>query len=92
MNSKQETKDLDLKGSFAGRPLRDRVGFVVNGLNAASAVATITTAEAAGVKQIWMTQSPSNPDTITIFASAAAKTSTVPDWEQLLFQLIHVIH
>ena len=72
-------KDSDLQGSFAGhhQPLRERVGLVVDGINAAAAVTTITTAEAAGVRQIWMTQGPSNPDTTTIFASAAAKTSTV---------------
>jgi alkanesulfonate monooxygenase SsuD/methylene tetrahydromethanopterin reductase-like flavin-dependent oxidoreductase (luciferase family) len=47
-------------------------------MNAAAAVTTIGTAEEAGVRQIWMTQGPSNPDTLTIFAAAtAAKTSTV---------------
>jgi alkanesulfonate monooxygenase SsuD/methylene tetrahydromethanopterin reductase-like flavin-dependent oxidoreductase (luciferase family) len=74
-------QDSDLQGSFAGhhhhQPLRERVGLVVDGMNAAAAVTTITTAEAAGVRQIWMTQSPFSPDTTTIFASAAAKTSIV---------------
>jgi alkanesulfonate monooxygenase SsuD/methylene tetrahydromethanopterin reductase-like flavin-dependent oxidoreductase (luciferase family) len=72
-------QDSDIKGSFEGhhQPLRERVGLVVDGINAAAAVTTITTAEAAGVRQIWMTQSPFSPDTTTIFASAAAKTSAV---------------
>ncbi len=72
-------QDSDLQDSFAGhhQPLRERVGLVVDGVNAAAAVTTITTAEAAGVRQIWMTQGPFSPDTTTIFASAAAKTSIV---------------
>jgi F420-dependent oxidoreductase-like protein len=78
MDSKQEIKDSTMQGSFADRPpLRERIGLVVDGMNAAAAVTTIGTAEEAGVRQIWMTQSPSNPDTLTIFAAAAAKTSTV---------------
>jgi alkanesulfonate monooxygenase SsuD/methylene tetrahydromethanopterin reductase-like flavin-dependent oxidoreductase (luciferase family) len=80
MDSKHEIKDSTMQGSFADRPpLRERIGLVVDGMNAAAAVTTITTAEAAGVRQVWMTQSPSNPDTLTIFAAVAtaAKTSTV---------------
>ena len=48
-------QDSDLHGSFAGhhhQPIRERVGLVINGMNAAAAVTTITTAEAAGVRQI----------------------------------------
>ena len=93
MNSKNEIKDSDLQGSFADRPpLRERVGLVVDGTNAAAAVTTIATAEEAGVRQIWMTQGPSNPDTLTIFAAAAAQNIYNTIWELLLFQLIHVIH
>jgi alkanesulfonate monooxygenase SsuD/methylene tetrahydromethanopterin reductase-like flavin-dependent oxidoreductase (luciferase family) len=82
MNGENEVKDTSLQGSFAGqRPIRERVGLVVDGTNAAEAVTTIATAEAAGVRQIWMTQSPSNPDTLTTFAASAsasaAKTSTI---------------
>ncbi len=52
-------QDSDLQYSFAGRhqTLRERVGLVVDGINAAAAVTTITTAEASGVRQIWMTES-----------------------------------
>lgn len=54
-----------------------RVGLVVDGTNAAVAVKTIMAAEAAGVQQIWMTQSALAPDTLTIFAAAATQTTTV---------------
>ena len=56
---------------------RERVGLVIDGTNAAAAVKTIATAEAAGVRQIWMTQPPSSPDTLTTLAAAAIKTSTI---------------
>ncbi len=75
MDSKN-VKDSALQGSFTGLPARERVGLVVDGTNAAAAVTTIATAEAAGVRQIWMTQGPSNPDTLTIFAAAAAAAKT----------------
>lgn len=55
MNSNHEIKNSDLKGSIAGRPLRERVGLVIDGMNAVTAVTTIVTAEVSGVKQIWMT-------------------------------------
>lgn len=59
------------------RPVRERVGLVVNGANAAIAVNTIIAAEAAGIRQIWMAQPPNLPDALTTLAAAAAKTSTI---------------
>jgi F420-dependent oxidoreductase-like protein len=59
------------------RPTRERVGLVVYGADAMTVVSTIVTAEAAGVRQIWMTQLASAPDTLTIFAAAAARTTSV---------------
>lgn len=56
---------------------RERVGLVVDGANAASAVKTIVAAEASGVRQIWMVQPPSGPDTLTTLSAAATKTSTI---------------
>jgi alkanesulfonate monooxygenase SsuD/methylene tetrahydromethanopterin reductase-like flavin-dependent oxidoreductase (luciferase family) len=56
---------------------RERVGLVVDGANAASAVKTIVAAEAARVRQIWMVQPPSGPDTLTTLSAAATKTSTI---------------
>jgi F420-dependent oxidoreductase-like protein len=59
------------------RPARERVGLAVSGINAAAAVSTIVAAEAAGVRQTWMIQTPPNPDTLTIFAAAAVQTTSV---------------
>ncbi|GAC1408395.1 MAG: TIGR03564 family F420-dependent LLM class oxidoreductase [Ktedonobacteraceae bacterium] len=59
------------------RPLRERVGLVVSGTDTKAAVATIVAAEAAGVHQIWMTQSTPLPDTLTTFAAAAVQTTHV---------------
>jgi F420-dependent oxidoreductase-like protein len=55
----------------------ERVGLVIPGENAVTAVKTITEAEEAGVRQIWMTHSPYLPDSLTILAAAATKTSTI---------------
>ena len=59
------------------RPIRERVGLIVDGANAAAAVKTIVAAEDVGVRQIWMAQPPNLPDALTTFAAAAAKTSTI---------------
>ena len=56
---------------------RERVGLVVDGANAAAAIKTIVAAEASGVRQIWMVQPPSGPDTLTTLSAAATKTSTI---------------
>lgn len=61
----------------SSRPARERVGLIVDGANSAAAVNTIAAAEDAGVRQIWMLQPPNLPDTLTTYAAAAAKTSTV---------------
>lgn len=50
----------------AAKSARDRVGLLVNGMEAASAVVSIKAAEAAGVRQVWMTQSTPAPDALTI--------------------------
>jgi F420-dependent oxidoreductase-like protein len=59
------------------RPARERIGLVVTGADAAAVVATITAAEAAGVRQIWMTQGAPAPDTLAIFAAAAVRTTSI---------------
>jgi F420-dependent oxidoreductase-like protein len=71
------TKDSGLQVSPSRPPTRERVGLVIDGTNAAATVKTIAAAEAAGVRQIWMVQPPSGPDTLTTLAAAAIKTSTV---------------
>jgi F420-dependent oxidoreductase-like protein len=71
-------EDLGFQVSPSRLPTtRERVGLVVDGANAASAVKTIVAAEAAGVRQIWMVQPPSGPDTLTTLSAVATKTSTV---------------
>ena len=61
----------------SSRPIRERVGLIIDGANATAAVKSIVAAEAAGVRQIWMTQPPNLPDVLTTYAAAAAKTSTI---------------
>ncbi len=59
------------------RPIRERVGLVIYGADAAAAARHIIAAEAAGVHQVWMTQGTPAPDTLTLFAAAAVQTTTV---------------
>lgn len=59
------------------QPMRERVGLVVFGSDAAAAVKNIVDAEDTGVHQVWMTQGTPAPDTMTLFAAAAVKTTTV---------------
>jgi F420-dependent oxidoreductase-like protein len=61
----------------SSRPIRERVGLIVEGVNSAAAVKTIIAAEDVGVRQIWMLQPPNLPDVLTTFAAAASKTSSV---------------
>lgn len=58
------------------QPIRERVGLVVAGPDAAATVAAIVAAEAAGVRQVWMTQITS-ADTLTLYAAAAAQTKSI---------------
>jgi hypothetical protein len=71
------TKNSGFQVPSSLRPTRERVGLIVDGTNAAAAVKTIAAAEAAGVRQIWMVQSPWSPDILTTFAAATTKTSSV---------------
>src|SRR6266487_45432 len=61
----------------SSKPTRERVGLVVNGANASTAVSTIVAAEASGIRQVWMIQTPSVPDTLTIFAAVAMQTTSM---------------
>ncbi len=58
-------------------PERERVGLAVARLDTATLIQTIRAAEAAGVRQVWSTQSPLQADTLTVFAAAAAQTRTI---------------
>lgn len=59
------------------KTVRDRVGLVVAGANSRAVIELIVAAEAAGVGQVWMTQEAAAPDTLTIFAAAAGRTTTI---------------
>ena len=50
------TKHSDLQVTPSRPPIRECVGLIVNGTNAAATIKTIVAAETAGVKQIWMVQ------------------------------------
>ena len=71
------TKDSGLQVSSSRRLIRERIGLIVNGTNAATAIKTIVASEAVGVQQIWMTNIPWSPDVLTTFAAAAIKTSRI---------------
>ena len=55
---------------------RERVGLAIYGTDSAETLSAIAAAEAAGVRQVWMTQSTPAPDTLTIFATAAMRTTS----------------
>ena len=56
---------------------RSRIGLVIEARETAAAITAIADAEAAGVEQIWMTQSPPTLDTLTLFAAAATRTTHI---------------
>jgi alkanesulfonate monooxygenase SsuD/methylene tetrahydromethanopterin reductase-like flavin-dependent oxidoreductase (luciferase family) len=58
-------------------PARERVGLAVARLDTATLVQTVIAAEAAGVRQVWSTQSALQADTLTTFVAAVMRTSTV---------------
>jgi hypothetical protein len=60
------------------RPARERVGLALDETEAATAaVEHIRAAEVAGVRQVWMGQPPTGPDTLTVLAAAAVRTTTI---------------
>jgi F420-dependent oxidoreductase-like protein len=71
------TNNKNSQVASSPRPIRERIGLIIDGANTAAAVNAIVTAESAGVLRIWMSQPPIWPDALTTFAAAAAKTSTV---------------
>jgi F420-dependent oxidoreductase-like protein len=54
-----------------------RAGLAIRGPNAAVTLAAIVRAEEIGVPAIWSTVGGTNPDAVTLFAAAAAKTSRI---------------
>lgn len=72
-----QDKDTASAQTHEQQSIRDRVGLLITGTDAAAAIATIRAAEGAGVRQVWMTQGTPAPDTLTLFAAAAVETSSV---------------
>jgi len=56
---------------------RERIGISIAGPDPAALVGIIEAAEAAGVTQLWMTQTPVSPDALTVYAAAFQRTTTV---------------
>lgn len=56
---------------------RERIGISLAAAPAPALVDAIVEAEAAGVSQLWMTQNPISNDTLTIFAAALGRTSSI---------------
>lgn len=56
---------------------RGHIGLAIPSGTAYEAVESIVAAEAAGVRQVWMTQAGLAPDTLMIFAAAAMRTERV---------------
>lgn len=61
----------------AARPARERVGMSINAPSPLALLDVIGEAEAAGVAQLWMTQNPVSPDTLTVFAAALIRTEQI---------------
>lgn len=55
-------------------PARERIGLAVARLDSATMLKTFIAAEAAGVRQVWSTQSPLQADTLTVFAATVMQT------------------
>jgi F420-dependent oxidoreductase-like protein len=70
----------DSRTAYSSSPLsnlRERVGIAVGASDAAVLLEYIAEAEACGVRQLWMTQSPTSFDTLSIYAAAFARTQHI---------------
>jgi alkanesulfonate monooxygenase SsuD/methylene tetrahydromethanopterin reductase-like flavin-dependent oxidoreductase (luciferase family) len=80
VNPELQKKTMILKSEdVQALPVRERVGLVMSGYpgpDAAILVKTVVAAEAAGVCQVWCTQSHVR-DTLTAFAAAAVQTRDI---------------
>jgi F420-dependent oxidoreductase-like protein len=54
-----------------------RAGLAIRGLNPAETLAAIVRAEERGLPMVWSTVGGTNPDAVTLFAAAVAKTSKI---------------
>ena len=77
MSQEETVRSILTSSGVSQRPLRDRVGLVVQATDAATAISRIQEAEHAGVQQVWMTQSVGMLDTLTLFATVATHTTRI---------------
>ncbi|HEU4328725.1 MAG TPA: LLM class flavin-dependent oxidoreductase [Roseiflexaceae bacterium] len=56
---------------------RERIGVSIGAADIQALLRTIEAAEAAGVAQLWMTQAPMTPDSLTLYAAAFARTERI---------------
>lgn len=54
-----------------------RAGLAIRGLNPAESLAAIVRADERGLPMVWSTVGGTNPDAVTLFAAALAKTGTI---------------
>jgi len=54
-----------------------RAGLAIRGLNPTDTLAAIVRADERGLPMVWSTVGGTNPDAVTLFAAAAAKTSSI---------------
>ena len=54
-----------------------RAGLAIRGLNPAESLAAIVNADERGLPMVWSTVGGTNPDAVTVFAAAAAKTRAI---------------
>lgn len=59
------------------RPPRERIGISLSAPDAPTLLDAIAEAEAAGIAQLWMTQGPVSPDSLTVYGAAFGRTSRV---------------
>jgi alkanesulfonate monooxygenase SsuD/methylene tetrahydromethanopterin reductase-like flavin-dependent oxidoreductase (luciferase family) len=63
-------------GEVSQRPMRDRIGILINARDSADAIVKIREAEDAGILQVW-SQSAGLADILTTFAAVAAQTRRI---------------
>ncbi|MFL5628725.1 MAG: LLM class flavin-dependent oxidoreductase [Ktedonobacteraceae bacterium] len=80
MPNEENTQQVSTASSLSSTShssARARIGLAIEKREAMAAISAIADAEAAGVEQVWMTQSPPTLDTLTLFAAAATRTKHI---------------
>jgi F420-dependent oxidoreductase-like protein len=77
MSQEENVRSIFTSADVSQLPIRDRAGLVIEARDAATAINRIHEAEHAGVRQAWMTQSVGMPDTLTLFAAVATRTTRI---------------